>query len=135
MSYLLDANAFIDPMRNGPKSTVTVRMLASPPRSIRLCSVVRGELIYGAIRSGPANEPANRARIAHLSVHFGSVPYDDAAAEEYGKVRAYLTNAGQLIGANDMLIAAIAPAYGMTLVTHNTAEFSRVPGLKLEDWQ
>ena len=64
-----------------------------------------------------------------------SLPFDDAAAEPYGRIRADLTARGQTIGGNDMLIAAIALANGCTLVTHNTAEFSRVPGLVIEDWQ
>ena len=60
---------------------------------------------------------------------------DDRAAEEYGKVRAHLAALGTPIGPNDLLIAAIALANQMTLVTHNTTEFSRVPGLSLEDWE
>lgn len=64
-----------------------------------------------------------------------SLPFDDRAAEEYGVVRSHLTGLGTLIGANDLMIAAIALANGLTLVTHNTTEFSRVPGLFLEDWQ
>lgn len=81
------------------------------------------------------NEAANRALVSGLLAQFASVPFDDAAAEEYGKLRAYLSSAGQLIGPNDLLIAAIALANGLTLVTHNTAEFSRVPGLTIDDWQ
>ena len=64
-----------------------------------------------------------------------SLPFTDRSAEEYAKLRAYLTGLGKLIGPNDLLIAAIALANGLTLVTHNTNEFSRVPGLALEDWQ
>jgi tRNA(fMet)-specific endonuclease VapC len=64
-----------------------------------------------------------------------SLPFDDAAAEEYGQLRAYLANQGTPIGPNDTMIAAIALANGLTLVTHNTAEFSRVPGLMIKDWQ
>ena len=64
-----------------------------------------------------------------------SLPFDDRAAEEYGKVRSHLAVLGTPIGPNDLMIAAIALANHMTLVTHNTAEFSRVPGLTLEDWQ
>jgi tRNA(fMet)-specific endonuclease VapC len=133
MSFLLDTNAFVDHLRYGPKSKVTARMLAFPPGSIYLCSVVLGELIFGAVRS--ANEAANRGRIAVLSTHFVSLPFDGSAAEEYGRLRAHLTTAGQLIGANDMMIAAIALANGLTMVSHNTAEYGRVPGLSLEDWQ
>jgi tRNA(fMet)-specific endonuclease VapC len=59
---------------------------------------------------------------------------DDPAAERAGEVRAHLAADGQLIGPNDLFIAGIALARGMTLVTHNTKEFSRVPGLAIEDW-
>jgi tRNA(fMet)-specific endonuclease VapC len=63
------------------------------------------------------------------------VLFDRPAAEEYGKLREHLSARGLLIGPNDLLIAAIALANNLILVTHNTTEFSRVPGLKLEDWQ
>ncbi len=58
-----------------------------------------------------------------------------AAAEAYGRLRAELARRGTPIGPNDLMIAAIALAQDLTLVTHNTAEFSRVPGLRLEDWE
>lgn len=66
---------------------------------------------------------------------FQSIPFDDHAAEHYGSIRAHLANAGTPIGPNDLFIAALARAKDLTLVSNNTAEFSRVPGLKLEDWQ
>jgi tRNA(fMet)-specific endonuclease VapC len=135
LSHLLDTNAFVDHLRRGPKSNVTVRLLAAPMGSVYLCTIVLGELIYGAVRSGPAHEPANRALIAALRAQFLSLSFDEAAAEEYGKLRAFLAGAGQLIGPNDMMIASIALANGLTLVTQNTSEFSRVPGLALENWQ
>ena len=68
-------------------------------------------------------------------MQFDSLPFDDAAAEAYGRLRAELARRGMPIGPNDLMIAAIALAYGFTLVTHNTSEFSRVPGLRLEDWE
>ncbi|HEV8059879.1 MAG TPA: PIN domain-containing protein [Gemmataceae bacterium] len=66
---------------------------------------------------------------------FLDAPFDDRGAEEYGRIRAHLADLGTPIGPNDLLIAAITIANGLTLVTHNTNEFSRVPGLMLEDWQ
>jgi tRNA(fMet)-specific endonuclease VapC len=64
-----------------------------------------------------------------------SLPFDDAAAEEYGKVRSHLASLGTLIGPNDLMIAAIALVHGLTVVTDNTSEFQRVPGLNLENWR
>jgi tRNA(fMet)-specific endonuclease VapC len=135
VSHLLDTNAFVDHLRRGPKSKVTARLLTCPPGSVYLCSVVLGELIFGAVRSGPVHESSNRAMIAGLQALFPTKPFDDAEAEEYGKLRAHLAASGHLIGPNDLMIAAIALASGLTLVTHNASEFSRVPGLMLEDWQ
>jgi tRNA(fMet)-specific endonuclease VapC len=66
---------------------------------------------------------------------FPSLPFDDEAAEHYGRIRAELTTEGTPIGGNDFLIAAIALANGLTLVTHNTREFARVTGLTIEDWE
>ncbi len=135
MSHLLDTNSLIDHLRRGPASKVTARLAAAPSGSIYLCSVVVAELMYGALRSGPAHQAANLALIASLRQLFASLPFDDRAAEEYGQVRAHLAALGTPIGPNDLMIAAIALANRVTLVTHNTAEFSRVPGLALEDWQ
>ena len=77
----------------------------------------------------------NLSQVQIFCRQFQSQPFDDLAAEEYGRIRAHLAGLGMLIGPNDLLIASIALANGLTLVTHNTREFSRIPGLKLEDWQ
>lgn len=135
MNYLLDTNSWVDHLRHGPTSKVTAKLLAIPTGDVFLCSVVLGELLYGAYHSGPAYQASNLALIAALRQQFASLPLDDSAAEQYGKVRAHLASLGTPIGPNDLLIAAIALANGLTLVTHNTIEFSRVPGLTLEDWQ
>lgn len=134
MNYLLDTNTRIGWLRQSRPNLIS-RIQRQNPAHIYLCFVVLGELIYGAYRSGPAHQSANLARVAALQRRFVSIPFDDRAAAEYGKLRAYLTDIGQPIGPNDLIISAIALAGGLTLVTHNTAEFSRVPALSLEDWQ
>ena len=135
MNRMPDPNAFVDHLRRGPTSTVTGNLLAAAPGSIYLCSVVLAELLFGAVRSGSPHEAANRRLIVGLQAQFPTLPFDEKAAEEYAKLRAHLASVGLLIGPNDLMIAAVALANQMTLVTHNTAEFSRVPGLLLEDWQ
>ncbi len=102
---------------------------------IAQCSVVLAELYFGAARSGPGREAANRALIESLRKRFSSLPFDDIAAEEHGRLRAELAARGTPIGPHDAMIAAIALAHRATLVTHNTTEFSRVHGRVLEDWQ
>jgi len=134
MTYLLDSNTCIGWLRQSqPK--IVARIKVEGATNIRLCSVVIGELIYGAEHSGPVFSSRNLVRVSQLRQRFASLPFDDAAAENYGTVRAYLASRGVPIGSNDLMIAAIALANGFTLVTHNTAEFARVPNLNLDDWQ
>lgn len=133
MKYLLDTNAWIALLRG--KNAHVMSQVQRHSADIRFCSVVLGELHYGAHHSGPANVAANLTLLVGLRARFPSLPYDDSAAERYGELREQLASQGMVIGPNDLLIAAIALAHGLTLVTHNTAEFSRVPGLPLEDWQ
>ncbi len=111
------------------------RIKQERPTDIVICSVVVGELIYGAERSGTAHRANNLLRVEQLRRQFISLPFDDSAAEEYGRVRAHLAVLGTPIGPNDLMIAAITLANKLILVTHNTAEFSRVPGFSIEDWQ
>ncbi len=133
MTHLLDSNACIDALRKGASSLVARRLAAAPVGSVALCSVVVGELRFGALRSN--NPVAAMPKVESFCAPFASLHYDDAAAAEYADIRADLTARGLLIGPNDLLIAAIARSHDLILVSHNTAEFSRVPGLKLEDWQ
>jgi tRNA(fMet)-specific endonuclease VapC len=131
MTYLLDTNVCIDLM-NERNSDMTRKMALVSPRDIRLCAVVKAELYHGAYKSG---REKNIALVKAFSTSFESLPFDDSAAEIYGQIRVALEKQGNLIGPYDLLIASTALAYGVTLVTHNTKEFSRVPELKLEDWQ
>lgn len=63
------------------------------------------------------------------------LPFDSTAAREYADLRAYLERTGNLIGPNELMTASIALANGLAVVTHNLAEFSRVPNLTVEDWE
>ena len=103
------------------------------PSEIALCSVVKAELLFGALRS--EQKESNCALLQKLFAPLQSFEFDDNAAEHYATIRADLTAKGNLIGANDLMIAAIAIANKATLITHNTAEFSRVQGLQLQDWE
>jgi len=135
VTWLLDTNSWVDHLRRGPTSNVTARLVSKSPGSAYLCSLVLGELLYGALHSQPSYRANNLALVDSLRRQFVSLPFDDRAAEEYGKTREHLVKIGMPIGPNDLLIAATALAYGCILVTHNTQEFNRVPGLLLEDWQ
>ena len=135
MKYLLDSNSVIDHLRHGASSNVTSAISSAPPNSVHLCSVVVAELLFGVWRSPLARQTANLALVANLQRRFPSIPFDDSAAEAYARIRADLAAAGKSIGPNDLMIAAIALANQMTLVTHNSSEFSRVQGLMIEDWQ
>ena len=90
-------------------------------------------MFYGSQKS--LRQERNIAVQRAFFSRYVSLPFDDLAADQYALIRADLEGRGQLIGANDLLISAIALAHDLTLVTHNTAEFSRVVGLQLEDWE
>jgi len=133
VTWLLDTNACVCHLRGGSSSRVAKRLGEKRSDEVALCSVVRAELIFGALRS--RDSTANLAKVARFLSQFVSHPFDDLAADAYGKIRAALSDQGMPIGPNDLLIAAIAQSRGLTLVTHNVAEFSRVPGLPIEDWE
>lgn len=98
-----------------------------------MCSIVKAELSYGVRKSQHPQRSLEKQQ--QFVDHFVSLPFDDKAAEIYGQIRAELERVGTPIGPNDLMIAAIAVANDVTLVTHNTREFSRVKGLKFEDWE
>ena len=132
MKYLLDTNTCIGVLTNRV-TTLTERWKRARPSQVRLCSVVKAELLFGAEKSSKRDVAQQKLQLFFSRVK--SMPFDDAAAQTYGVIRAALEHEGLPIGPNDTLIAAIALANGLTLVTHNTAEFRRVPGLLLEDWE
>ena len=130
--YLLDTNTCIGVLTNRSLSTIE-RLRARDSSEICLCSVVKAELLYGARKSERVAE--NLRLLAEFFAPFVCLPFDDRCAENYGLIRAGLEKSGTPIGPNDLMIAAIAWTHDRTLITHNTGEFSRVVGLKVEDWQ
>lgn len=131
-AYLLDSNTCVEYLRSRNQGVVQ-RIASEPVQNIRLCSVVLGELYVGAFRS--ADPQRNIAVLQKFVAKFTSLSYDDAAAVHYAEHRVRLEKLGTKIGPHDLQIAAIALVHGLTLVTHNVREFSRVPGLVVEDWQ
>ncbi|MDP1610738.1 MAG: type II toxin-antitoxin system VapC family toxin [Sulfuritalea sp.] len=129
--YLLDTNICIYIRRARPPN-VAEHFRTIPPDALAMSSVTFAELVYGARKSQAFAE--NMQRLLALKQRIRVLPFDDAAAEAYGAIRADLERRGQLIGSNDMLIAAHALSLGVTLVTNNTGEFERVTGLSLENW-
>ena len=123
MKYLLDTNTCIRHI-NGRSDAVTNRLLGLEENEAVLCSVVVAELIFGARRSqNPEKTLLKQRRFITL---FKSLPFDDTCTETYADIRADLTAKGTPIGANDLMIAAIARTHNLILVTHNTREFGRV---------
>jgi tRNA(fMet)-specific endonuclease VapC len=132
MPFLLDTNVCTGILTGrSPKAIEKLRQLA--PTEVRMCSVVRAELQFGARNSSRVE--ANLRLLETFLSPFTGVAFDDGAANYYGRIRADLHRAGKLIGPNDLLIAAMALANDLVLVTRNVKELGRVPGLRWEDWE
>ncbi|MCI0711363.1 MAG: type II toxin-antitoxin system VapC family toxin [Chloroflexi bacterium] len=132
MKYLLDTNTCIRYL-NGRSPEVLKRLDETDETDVCVCSVVKFELRYGALRSQARAK--NLAQQEKFLNRFVSLPFDETAQLQAAQIRADLSNAGTPIGPYDLLIAAIALANDLILVTHNTREFSRVAGLQIEDWE
>jgi tRNA(fMet)-specific endonuclease VapC len=130
--YLLDTNAWVAFLRHA-NSPVVPRLKSKAVSDVCTCAVVVAELQYGCLRS--AKPTANLAKVRSLLQPYRSLTFDDSAAGHFSRIRRFLELQGAMIGPYDLQIAAIALSSGLTLVTHNTAEFCRVPALLLEDWE
>lgn len=131
MKYVLDTNIIIYAL-NGKYPAILPHFQQTPVMAIVIPSIVLAEIEYGARKSRDYEKTiAMYRKFVHPFEH---MTFTDRAAECYGRIRAGLEAKGQIIGANDLLIAATAMAENSILVTHNTREFSRVPGLVIEDW-
>ena len=130
MRYLLDTNIVSDLVRN-PGGRAAAGIARVGEDAVCTSIVVAAELRYGAAKKGSAALSKQlQAVLGALDVLAFETPADEA----YGQLRADLERTGQLIGPNDLLIAAQAMALGCTLVTDNEREFARVSGLTVENW-
>ncbi|MEO7400647.1 MAG: type II toxin-antitoxin system VapC family toxin [Polaromonas sp.] len=130
MSYMLDTNICIYVINARPP-TVLARFRLARLGQIGVSSVTAAELAFGVAKSGSVrNREALEMFLAPLEV----LPFDASVMWHYGDLRAGLERRGQPIGALDTMIAAHALASNTILVTNNTREFTRVPGLRLENW-
>jgi len=130
MRYLLDANVVIA-LLNDVASKAAKRARRVKPGDVTISAIVAHELFYGAFKSQQADR--NVALVDAL--RFVVLDFDKEDARQSGQIRALLAGKGTPIGPYDVLIAGQAIARNLTLVTHNTNEFRRVPGLRIEDWQ
>lgn len=133
MIYLLDMNAVTDAMNEHP--TLQARVAAAPAADrVTVCSIVRGEILYGIERLAPGRrrgELEHKAAAVFASLACEAVPA--AAGDEYARVKAAQQRLGLVIDENDLWIAATALAIGATFVTRDR-DFSRIPRLTVEDW-
>ena len=131
MRYMLDTNICIYIIKHKPESVYT-KLKKVQPEDVCISSITYSELSYGVERSEQTDR--NRLALTLMLSNIDIEAFDAVAAEEYGDIRARLEKAGTPIGFLDMLIAAHAKALGCTLVTNNGKEFSRVEGLRVENW-
>lgn len=129
-AYLLDTNIISDLVRN-PSGSAARRIEHLDPGDLCTSIIVAAELRYGCAEKGSAKL---LARVESVLTFIPVLPLDVPADGEYGGIRAELEAAGQIIGMNDLLIAAHAYALKVTLVTNNVREFSRIRGLKVDNW-
>ena len=129
--YLLDTNTCIYFMKN-TYPHLTQRLLSHDPSELLISSLTVLELEYGAEKSNWGDR--TRQKMAMFLAPFTILPFDTNDALFAARILAYLERHGMIIGAYDIQIAAQGLSRGLTVVTHNTGEFNRIPELKLEDW-
>jgi tRNA(fMet)-specific endonuclease VapC len=132
MKWMLDTNICIDIIKERPPSVLD-RFKRHAVGEIGISVVTLAELEYGV--SASSRPARNREALDQFVSPLEVAPFDRDATAAYGRLRAALEKKGQMIGSMDLLIAAHAVSLDVRLVTHNSREFGRVPGLKIEDWQ
>lgn len=127
---MLDTNICIRVLRDRPPSA-RERFNAAAD-SICISAITLAELFHGAAKS--AKPEHNRNEVERLAARLEVLPFDEAAADHFGNIRAELERRGSPIGPYDLMIAGHARSRGLVVVTGNLGEFRRVDGLRSEDW-
>jgi len=130
LRYLLDTNVVSDLIRH-PKGMVATRIASAGEDTVCTSIIVASELRFGAEKSG-SKKLIDRVDLILSALDV--LPLEPPADRHYGEIRQQLAQQGKPIGPNDLLIAAHARALNLTVVTANAGEFSRVPGLQVDDW-
>ena len=131
MAWFLDTNICIECLR-GTSPLLKETLQSLEPSRIRIPSMVKAELLHGAAKS--ANPKRNQELVELFLGPFEIAAFDDEGAVQYSRIRSELERSGEMIGFNDLIIAATIIANNGTLVSSNIKEFKRVNGLKLENW-
>lgn len=131
LQYILDTDICIYIIKHKPAS-VFERFRRCAVGEIGISSITYSELCHGVAKS--ANPSKNRSALNGFVAPLEILPYGEQESPDYGELRAELEAGGIVIGPLDMLIASHARSNGLTLVTNNAKEFSRVPRLKIENW-
>jgi len=129
--YFLDTNTCIH-FLNGRYDSIKRKILSTPPNDIAIPSVVKAELLLGAYKSARRKE--NLETLERFLQPFEIIPFFDLVTYVYADIRSTLEKNAQIIGPNDLMIAAIVRFHEGILVTDNIAEFQRVQGLRVENW-
>jgi len=131
VKYLLDTDT-LSFVARGEHAPLSARLMRCSPDDLAISAVSRGEAEFGL--HGESMRLETQRRMRGLLQKVQCLAVSEEVAVEYGRIRSALRRAGTPIGPNDMWIAAHARCLGLTVVTHNTREFGRVAGLKVEDW-
>ena len=130
LKYLLDTNIVIYVLKRRPLEVL--KIFNTNASRMAISSITLSELIYGAEKS--PNVDKNLEAIDEFISHLEVLPYDPKASQHHGQIKAALERKGEIIGENDIHIAAHAISQGLILVTNNLREFKRVTNLALENW-
>jgi tRNA(fMet)-specific endonuclease VapC len=129
--YLLDTNIISYWMRGDLHLIQKIKHYS--PSRLSLSTITLAEIYYGIAKS-PVKKKERRLKIERIKSQLEIYPFNESAALKYGEIRAALERQGQVISERDLQIAAIALSKKLCVVTHNTKEFARIVGLKVEDW-